>query len=218
MRRNKKIQVIETEEDRKKKIKDAIFNEKIDDIYKGTIYQIDVDNNHNHYEKDVVGDNDNIYKNKDNYLDITNDEMAYILSHASFKPAKEILFYKSRVDSGFASRYRELITRELLPYPNFRNIAFPKRKNNIDIPAFLNLDDKTLVTADELEFYLEYHLNPDNYYNKNIEYFDARVELKKQLDAIYQNTYDDFIKMMESRDYSEEYKIEKIKAKYKNIF
>lgn len=218
MRRNKKIQVTETEEERKKAIKDAIFNEKIDDIYKGTIYQIDVDNNHNHYEKDVVGDNDNIYKNKDNYLDITNEEMAYILSHASFKPAKEILFYQSRVDSGFASRYRELITRELLPYPNFRNIASPKRKNNIVIPAFLYLDGKTLVTADELEFYLEYHLNPDNFYNKNIEYFDARVELKKQLDAIYQNTYDDFIKIMESRDYSENYKIEKVKAKYKNIF
>lgn len=218
MRRNKKIQVTETEEDRKKAIADAIFNEKIDDIYKGTIYQIDIDNNHNHYEKDVVGDNDNIYKNKDNYLDITNEEMAYILSHASFKPAKEILFYQSRVDSGFASRYRELITRELLPYPNFRNIASPKRKNNIVIPAFLYLDGKTLVTADELEFYLEYHLNPDNFYNKNIEYFDARVELKKQLDAIYQNTYDDFIKIMESRDYSENYKIEKVKAKYKNIF
>lgn len=218
MRRNKKIQVTETEEERKKAIKDAIFNEKIDDIYKGTIYQIDVDNNHNHYEKDVVGDNDNIYKNKDNYLDITNEEMAYILSHASFKPAKEILFYQSRVDSGFASRYRELITRELLPYRNFRNIASPKRKNNIVIPAFLYLDGKTLVTADELEFYLEYHLNPDNFYNKNIEYFDARVELKKQLDAIYQNTYDDFIKIMESRDYSENYKIEKVKAKYKNIF
>ena len=218
MRRNKKIQVTETEEERKKAIKDAIFNEKIDDIYKGTIYQIDVDNNHNHYEKNVVGDNDNIYKNKDNYLDITNDEMAYILSHASFKPAKEILFYHSRVDSSFASRYRELITRELLPYPKFRKIAFPKRKNNIDIPAFLYLDGKTLVTADELEFYLEYHLNPDNFYNKNIEYFDARVELKKQLDAIYQNTYDDFIKIMESRDYSENYKIEKVKAKYKNIF
>lgn len=217
MRRNKKIQVTETEEDRKKAITDAIFNEKIDDIYKGTIYQIDIDNNHNHYEKDVVGDNDNIYKNKDNYLDITDDEMSYILSHASFKPAKEILFYHSRVDSSFASRYRELITRELLPYPNFRKIAFPKIKNNIDIPAFLYLDGKTLVTADELEFYLEYHLNPKNYCT-NLEYFDARVELKKQLDAIYQNTYDDFIKIMESRDYSENYKIEKIKAKYKNIF
>ena len=188
MRRNKKIQVTETEEEQKKAITDAIFNEKIDDIYKGTIYQIDVDNNHNHYEKDVVGDNDKIYKNK-----------------------------HSRVDSSFASRYRELITRELLPYPNFRNIAFPKRKNNIVIPVFLNLDGKTLVTADELEFYLEYHLNPKNYCT-NLEYFDARVELKKQLDAIYQNTYDDFIKIMESRDYSENYKIEKIKAKYKNIF
>ena len=52
----------------------------------------------------------------------------------------------------------------------------------------------------------------------SIEYFDARIELDKELEAIYDNAAEDYFKLTETADYSEEHKMKKIKEKYRKYF
>ena len=59
--------------------------------------------------------------------------------------------------------------------------------------------------------------NPKNY-KVNSEYFDARSELEKKLVSIYKKAEEDYFKFIESRDYSEEYKMKRLKEKYKKYF
>ena len=153
------------------------------------------------------------------------------------KKVKDVIYYKSKFSNG--GRYeavRELITRCELPsviihsnssYKMFNKIV----SNDTIIPVFFYdnecyideydimyyIRSGTRVKSKDLEEYMEYNLNPKNY-KVNSEYFDARSELEKKLVSIYKKAEEDYFKFIESRDYSEEYKMKRLKEKYKKYF
>lgn len=213
---------------RYKKNLEKIYSEEIDDIYKGAIYQIDLDDNHIHFTGNQEADNNKIFKDSN---------INEILEHASFKKVKDVIYYKSKFSNGgHYEAVRELITRCELPsviihsnssYKMFNKIV----SNDTIIPVFFYdnecyideydimyyIRSGTRAKSKDLEEYMEYNLNPDNY-KVNSEYFDARSELEKKLVSIYKKAEEDYFKFMESRDYSEEYKMKRLKEKYKKYF
>ena len=104
-----------------------------------------------------------------------------------------------------------------LPYINKQYDFDEVKYNNMIVPVFLYYDGSVLATASELEEYLKYYTDKNNY-NTDSEYFDVRIELKKQLDSLFADAKEDYLKFIESRDYSEHYKIEKVKEKYRQFF
>ena len=241
MRRKKKLMQLEEEkkelmqlEEEKLKLEqqnnliNEIYKEKIGKIYIGYIYKIDLNNKQDSFIDGIKGDNDTLFKD---------DKLITVLKKGSFKSVKEVLFYDSEIECSETCSFciREIITREKLPFViNHQHkdmeLCDPIIKNDKKIPVFIfnnkfvftpnSRDAGTTVswehaaTAKEIEDYMEYHLN-SNSYNENIEFFDPRVELKRQLNNIYEQASLDYFKLMESRDYSEEYKIERVKQKYK---
>ena len=214
--KKKKIKEINNESSIVKK-EESIYDEKIKEIYKGTIYQIDLDNNHEHFMSGVSGDNNTIFKDND-IFNISDADFGWIIKKASFKPVKEILFYRSNMGKlSYNGHCREIITREQIPFYNSYRIHDEVKYNNMIVPVFLYYDGSVLATASELEEYLKYYTDKNNY-NTDSEYFDVRIELKKQLDSLFADAKEDYLKFIESRDYSEHYKIEKVKEKYRQFF
>ena len=231
MRRKKKLMQLEEEKlklEQQNNLINEIYKEKIGKIYIGYIYKIDLNNKQDSFIDGIKGDNDTLFKD---------DKLITVLKKGSFKSVKEVLFYDSEIECSETCSFciREIITREKLPFViNHQHkdmeLCDPIIKNDKKIPVFIfnnkfvftpNSRDagttvswKHAATAKEIEDYMEYHLN-SNSYNENIEFFDPRVELKKQLNNIYEQASLDYFKLMESRDYSEEYKIERVKQKYK---
>ena len=231
MRRKKKLMQLEEEKlklEQQNNLINEIYKEKIGKIYIGYIYKIDLNNKQDSFIDGIKGDNDTLFKD---------DKLITVLKKGSFKSVKEVLFYDSEIECSETCSFciREIITREKLPFViNHQHkdmeLCDPIIKNDKKIPVFIfnnkfvftpNSRDagttvswKHAATAKEIEDYMEYHLN-SNSYNENIEFFDPRVELKRQLNNIYEQASLDYFKLMESRDYSEEYKIEGVKQKYK---
>ena len=212
MRRKKKLMQLEEEkkelmqlEEEKLKLEqqnnliNEIYKEKIGKIYIGYIYKIDLNNKQDSFIDGIKGDNDTLFKD---------DKLITVLKKGSFKSVKEVLFYDSEIECSETCSFciREIITREKLPFViNHQHkdmeLCDPIIKNDKKIPVFIfnnkfvftpNSRDagstvswKHEATAKEIEDYMEYHLNSSNY-NENIEFFDPRVELKRQLNNIYE--------------------------------
>ena len=231
MRRKKKLMQLEEEKlklEQQNNLINEIYKEKIGKIYIGYIYKIDLNNKQDSFIDGIKGDNDTLFKD---------DKLITVLKKGSFKSVKEVLFYDSEIECSETCSFciREIITREKLPFViNHQHkdmeLCDPIIKNDKKIPVFIfnnkfvftpnsrgagsTVSWKHAATAKEIEDYMEYHLN-SNSYNENIEFFDPRVELKRQLNNIYEQASLDYFKLMESRDYSEEYKMERVKQKYK---
>lgn len=216
---------------RHKKLLEKIYNEKVDKVFLGTIYQIDLENRNKHFIEFKIGDNNLFCKDYDIEKNI---------GLASFKNVRDIVYYVSHVGSLTSCNFciRELITRKRIPFVRYSKaidkvflydgivrkdttipvFMYDKNAiiNNNGLIVYFDICSKQVLSS-KLDFYLDYHLNAKNY-DDSIEYFDARIELDKELEAIYDNAAEDYFKLAETADYSEEHKMKKIKEKYRKYF
>ncbi len=195
---------------KQRKIELKIDKEKIKNLYKLKLYQIDL-NGERHYKNGYLTIStkcDMVYKNYD---------ISDILKYGNFKPVMDVLCYESKVvpyNRNFC--IREFITRRVLPTcTDIDKIydAYTLEDGTI-IPFFVYYD--TLYNDDALSETIEKYINK---YVGDSEYInDAKTNINKLIDDLYKKAIDDYILLMNKCDYSEEYKMNKLKEKYKSLF
>ena len=103
-------------------------------------------------------------------------------------------------------------------YPGVKEVAEDKSTTTLEdgtiIPFFVYYD--TLYNDDALSETIEKYINK---YVGDSEYInDAKTNVNKLIDDLYKKAVDDYILLMNKCDYSEEYKMNKLKEKYKSLF
>ena len=190
---------------KQRKIELKIDKEKIKNLYKLKLYQIDL-NGERHYKNGYLTIStkcDMVYKNYD---------ISDILKYGNFKPVMDVLCYESKVvPHNRKLCIREFITRRVLPTcTDIDKIydAYTLEDGTI-IPFFVYYD--TLYNDDALSETIEKYINK---YVGDSEYInDAKTNVNKLIDDLYKKAVDDYILLMNKCDYSEEYNL-KTKSKF----